>query len=300
MGWYMNHSLKYILVAVSAALASSAQASSWDMALESTERAIARAEQSARKLPVAGEISSEYGMREHPLTEQFKKHQGIDIAAPEGTAFYAAAMGRVSFAGPAGSYGNMVELQHVDGTVSRYAHASALNVVAGQRIHKGEVLGLVGSTGAVTGAHLHYEMLVNGQYVDPAEHHHLVAAPAPSIPAAREDDSANDLILADLAEKFGEAVQLAKAQAPQQSEPLHVASQASDNEQSKWKAPVPAKLLVSRLVPFKMETQNHPLPQRISIESSGSQLAVETSDIRTSIKLHMANISKQIIAGDLS
>lgn len=298
MGCFMNHSLKYMLVLVSAALTKGAIASSWDMALESTERAIARAEQSARKLPVAGAISSEFGMREHPLTEQFKKHQGIDIAAPEGTAFYAAEMGRVSFAGPAGSYGNMVELQHIDGTVSRYAHASALNVKAGQRIHKGEVLGLVGSTGAATGSHLHYEMLVNGQHIDPAEHHHLVAHAVPAVQSHLDDDSANDLILADLAEKYGEEVQLAKAHAPVVTERLPDERLATNlNQDGKS---MHEQRLVSRLVPFKMIKSNSPIVSAMQIQKSGEQLVVENNEIRESIKVHMAHLSKQLVTGDLS
>lgn len=299
MGWRMNHSLKYILVAGCAALTHSTNASSWDMALESTERAIARAEQSARKLPVAGEISSEYGMREHPLTEQFKKHEGIDIAAPEGTAFYASAMGRVSFAGPAGSYGNMIELKHLDGSVSRYAHASSLKVAVGQRVHKGEVLGYVGSTGAVAGAHLHYEMLINGQHVNPSEHHQQVVSSGPKLPAKIYADSANELILADLAEKVA-AVELAKVQEAQKPESQQLARQTIYKERLSSANPVPAELLVSRLVPFKMVKQELPKIQSIQIETKETQLAFNDSQIRTSIAIHMAKTSKRIIAGDFS
>lgn len=296
----MKHSLKYIMVAVCAALPAGLIASSWDMALESTERAIARAEQSERKLPVEGQISSAYGMREHPLTEEFKKHLGIDIAAAEGTAFYAAQMGRVTFAGAAGSYGNMVELQHIDGSVSRYAHASVLNVQVGQRIHKGEVLGLVGATGAVTGAHLHYEMLVNGQHIDPAEHHNLVASAPATTSTVREDDLANEQILADFEENFADEIQLAKAEARLNAETQSLASMSSVKELAKTPAEAPSKLLVSRLVPFKMTNLSLPAVQSVQIDKQGSQLLVEKSEIGESIKQHMANISKLINSGDLS
>lgn len=296
----MKHSLKYIMVAVCAALPAGLIASSWDMALESTERAIARAEQSQRKLPVEGEISSAYGMREHPLTEQFKKHRGIDIAAAEGTAFYAAEMGRVTFAGAAGSYGNMVELLHIDGSVSRYAHASVLNVQVGQRIHKGEVLGLVGATGAVTGAHLHYEMLVDGQHIDPAEHHNLVANATAKTSTVLGDDLANEQILADLEENFADEIQLAKAQARFNAESQLLASKSSVKESAEKPTEPTSKLLVSRLVPFKMTNFNLPAVQTEQIENRGSQVLVEKNEIGESIKQHMANISKLINSGDLS
>ncbi len=107
--------------------------------------------------PASGIITSGFGWRWGRL------HQGIDIAAPVGTPIWAAASGVVQFAGwNNGGYGYMIDILHPSGTVTRYAHMSALYVKAGQRVQQGQVIGAIGSTGYSTGPHLHFEVRPNG------------------------------------------------------------------------------------------------------------------------------------------
>lgn len=97
-----------------------------------------------------------------------KRHQGIDYAVPEGTEVYAAEAGAVDFAGfDRTGYGNLVKIGHAGGIGSKYAHLSKILVKRWQRVAKGELIGLSGSTGTVTGAHLHFEATENGKAVDP-------------------------------------------------------------------------------------------------------------------------------------
>lgn len=142
-------------------------ASGWDLALDVTDSVRSRTLHPVEELPVAGVVSSKFGLRSHPITEQVKLHRGVDIAAEEGTDFYSTSVGRVTYAGEAGDLGLMVEVKGLDGKVTRFGHASAVAVNVGDRVHKGTVLGQVGSTGMATGPHLHYELLVDGQHVDP-------------------------------------------------------------------------------------------------------------------------------------
>ncbi|TPV95503.1 MAG: hypothetical protein B7733_09630 [Myxococcales bacterium FL481] len=127
----------------------------------------------APALPVAGErptvgvVSSHFGWRHHPIKHTRSFHEGLDIAAPEGTEITAVQAGRVRFAGRRGSLGNLVELEHADGSITRYAHASRLFVRRGDRVEVGETIADVGATGAATGPHLHFEALVNDKAVDP-------------------------------------------------------------------------------------------------------------------------------------
>ena len=114
--------------------------------------------------PTQGYVSSPYGLR-FGGTEF---HPGIDIAAEMGTPIVAAADGVVTAAGWNGGYGNMVDIDHGDGIVTRYGHASALAVSVGQQVRRGEIIAYVGSTGRSTGPHLHYEVRVDGQPVNPA------------------------------------------------------------------------------------------------------------------------------------
>ena len=114
--------------------------------------------------PTAGYVSSPYGLR-FGGTEF---HQGIDIAAEMGTPIVATADGVVTAAGWNGGYGNMVDIDHGSGVVTRYGHASTIAVTVGQTVRRGEVIAYVGSTGRSTGPHLHYEVRVGGQPVNPA------------------------------------------------------------------------------------------------------------------------------------
>ena len=115
--------------------------------------------------PTSGYVSSPYGLRFNGT----EFHQGIDIAAETGTPIVATADGVVTAAGWDGSgYGNMVDIDHGDGIMTRYGHASAVAVTPGQTVRRGQVIAYVGSTGYSTGPHLHYEVRVNGQPVNPA------------------------------------------------------------------------------------------------------------------------------------
>lgn len=120
------------------------------------------------KWPVqGGEISSPYGSRVGPIEGGYEWHQGIDIAVDFGAPVYASAAGKVEQAGWNGGYGRYVRINHGNGYESAYGHMSSLAVEAGQRVAKGEIIGFVGSSGYSTGPHIHYEVLVDGQAVDP-------------------------------------------------------------------------------------------------------------------------------------
>jgi murein DD-endopeptidase MepM/ murein hydrolase activator NlpD len=119
-------------------------------------------------IPCDGEETSGFGGRIHPIHGVHKMHTGIDIAAPTGTPIYAAGGGVVTFSGRKGGYGNVVEIDHGYGYRTLYAHASKLLVQVGDTISRGDHIALVGSTGSSTGAHLHYETIVNEQKVDPS------------------------------------------------------------------------------------------------------------------------------------
>ncbi|MBL7988060.1 MAG: M23 family metallopeptidase [Chlorobi bacterium] len=119
-------------------------------------------------IPCDGRYSSPFGMRVHPIKGVEKMHTGIDIAAPHGTEIFSANGGVVTFAGWRNGYGNTVEIDHGFGYVTRYAHASKLLAAAGDTVTRGALIARVGATGSATGAHLHYEIFVDGEQVDPA------------------------------------------------------------------------------------------------------------------------------------
>lgn len=120
------------------------------------------------RMPLDGaKLTSDYGMRIHPVLGGRRGHKGIDLASPTGTPIYAAADGLVSRADRFSSYGLYVSLEHGANMQTRYGHMSRLNVAAGQRVKKGEIIGYVGSTGRSTGPHLHYEVRVDGVAVNP-------------------------------------------------------------------------------------------------------------------------------------
>jgi murein DD-endopeptidase MepM/ murein hydrolase activator NlpD len=118
--------------------------------------------------PVPGAwISSYFGRRVDPFTGVKAFHSGIDFAAAMGTSARAVAPGVVTWAGERSGYGQLVEINHGNGYVTRYAHNSKLLVKVGDRIAKGQVVSSVGSTGRSTGPHLHFEVLKNGEQIDP-------------------------------------------------------------------------------------------------------------------------------------
>lgn len=111
--------------------------------------------------------SSSFGWRVDPFTGQMAFHEGLDFMAEVGTPIYAAASGIVTAAEKTPDYGNIVKIDHGSGVETRYAHASKLLVKAGQRVEKGQLIAEVGSTGRSTGAHLHFEVRLNGVALDP-------------------------------------------------------------------------------------------------------------------------------------
>lgn len=114
--------------------------------------------------------SSSYGWRIDPFTGQKAFHEGLDFTANVGTAIRAAADGIVTMAEVSGGYGNMVRIDHGAGLETRYGHASKLLVKAGERVVKGQEIAEVGSTGRSTGPHLHYEIRLNGDALDPRQY----------------------------------------------------------------------------------------------------------------------------------
>jgi murein DD-endopeptidase MepM/ murein hydrolase activator NlpD len=117
--------------------------------------------------PIAGWISSGFGNRRDPFTGQADFHPGLDISGTYGQQVHAPADGVVTAAGYNGSYGNQIVIDHGFGLTTRYGHLSRFEVTAGQQVHRGEVIGYVGSTGRSTSSHLHYEVLMNGQLTNP-------------------------------------------------------------------------------------------------------------------------------------
>jgi len=117
--------------------------------------------------PVAGRITSRFGWRIHPIFGVRRFHSGIDIAAPYGSLVKAADGGQIVQAGYFGGYGYSIMVYHGGGFATWYAHLSSINVSVGQFVERGQVIGLVGSTGWSTGPHLHFEVRINGNAQDP-------------------------------------------------------------------------------------------------------------------------------------
>ena len=122
-----------------------------------------------RKPVTAGIMRSGFGIRRHPILGYVKMHTGVDWAAPTGTPIYAAGNGTVEKAGWESGYGKFVLLRHANGYETAYGHMSAFarGMEEGKRVRQGQVIGFVGSTGLSTGSHVHYEIRVNGRFVDP-------------------------------------------------------------------------------------------------------------------------------------
>ncbi|WP_031295054.1 M23 family metallopeptidase [Sphingobium ummariense] len=112
-------------------------------------------------------LTSNFGVRSDPFNGGARMHKGIDIPGPMGTPIYATADGIVSRSGWASGYGNLVQISHGSGMETRYGHMSKLLVAPNSYVHRGQVIGLMGSTGRSTGSHLHYEVRVDGQAINP-------------------------------------------------------------------------------------------------------------------------------------
>lgn len=141
-------------------------------ALDSALVELERTRAAARTLPLASpapatDITSNFGNRVDPFLGRLALHAGIDFGAETGTRIRSTAAGTVTAAGPAGGYGNMVEIDHGNGVSTRYAHLSVALVSVGERVKADQVIAKSGSTGRSTGPHLHYEVRLNGQAVDP-------------------------------------------------------------------------------------------------------------------------------------
>lgn len=119
-------------------------------------------------IPVKGVVSSPFGKRFDPVSDKKKMHRGIDIKAKLGTPIDAAGDGMVTFAGWRGGYGNLVEIDHGGGLFTRYAQLEKVKVAVGDRVAAGQKIATLGSSGRSTGPHLHFEVIVDGENVDPA------------------------------------------------------------------------------------------------------------------------------------
>jgi murein DD-endopeptidase MepM/ murein hydrolase activator NlpD len=119
--------------------------------------------------PVVGDIdeSSPFGIRTDPFVHEAAMHTGIDFRGDTGDPIRATAAGTVTIAGPSGGYGKMVEIDHGHGLATRYGHLSEIDVMVGDTVRAGAIVGKLGSTGRSTGPHLHYEVRVKGEAVDP-------------------------------------------------------------------------------------------------------------------------------------
>ncbi len=119
-----------------------------------------------------GKITSKFGNRNHPILKSVKFHRGVDIAVSIGTPVYSGIKGRVTFAGRKGNYGNLVEIEGNDGIKVRYAHLNSIDVVTGQKVSDGEKVAETGNTGMSTGPHLHYEIIIDENPVNPLDFAH--------------------------------------------------------------------------------------------------------------------------------
>ncbi len=123
-------------------------------------------------------MASGYGWRIDPVYHTRRFHAGMDFTAPTGTPIYATANGTIMSAGWKQGYGNCVEINHGYGYVTLYGHMSAIKTSVGKTVKRGEVIGLVGSTGKSTGPHLHYEVHLRGEIMNPANYYYLDLSPA--------------------------------------------------------------------------------------------------------------------------
>ena len=119
--------------------------------------------------PAHGWVTGYFGQRSDPFTGEAGFHQGIDISTEKGQPVYATADGTIQSASYSGDYGNLIVLRHGFGLATHYGHLSGYAVRPGQEVKRGEIIGYVGSTGRSTGAHLHYEILVNGKVLNPLQ-----------------------------------------------------------------------------------------------------------------------------------
>lgn len=118
----------------------------------------------------APRLSSAFGFRIHPVRRTHKHHSGIDLAVPNGTPIRSIANGTVVFADKYAGYGNFISILHDNGLTSHYGHCSEIKTSIGKKVTAGEIIGTVGSTGVVTGPHLHFEIRNNGKAENPEKY----------------------------------------------------------------------------------------------------------------------------------
>ena len=155
------------------------KAPAFDQALARVARAVATADRLKAlmpflpvRMPLLGDatVTSLFGYRRDPFLGLLALHSGVDLAQAYRAEIRATGAGRVAHAGSAGGYGIMVEIDHGNGLTTRYAHMSEALVEEGQEVAKGAVVGRIGSSGRATGPHLHYEVRVDGEPVDPVRY----------------------------------------------------------------------------------------------------------------------------------
>ncbi len=154
-------------------------------------------------------VSSGYGMRFHPISGKQKAHLGVDYAAPTGTPVRTIGDGLVTFAGVQRGYGNVIEISHKDDQSTLFAHLSRIDVRKGQRVSQGDLVGAVGSTGASTGPHLHFEFRVKGQHQDPL----MIARNSENIPISPALRSRFDAVAQAQRQQLDAAASLQQASA---------------------------------------------------------------------------------------
>jgi murein DD-endopeptidase MepM/ murein hydrolase activator NlpD len=158
-----------------------------------------------RPVQGGGRLASRFGWRIHPIFHTRKLHTGVDLASPRGTPIYAAGDGIVEKAGWSSGYGNYTLIRHVNGYETGYGHQSKIIVKPGDKVRQGQLIGYVGSTGNSTGNHLHFEIKINGNYVDPLS----VKLPRDHALPSQDSDGFKQTIaqINDLMKRDGEAMQ---------------------------------------------------------------------------------------------
>ena len=159
--------------AVAGAVTADAQADAQFRALFMSWKKLDTIEQAAISIPSYQPVqslsfTSNFGVRSDPFRGTAAMHAGVDIPGPIGTPIYATADGIISRAERAGGYGNLIEVNHGKGIATRYGHLSKILVRDHERVKRGQMIGLMGSTGRSTGSHLHYEVRIDGSAVNPA------------------------------------------------------------------------------------------------------------------------------------
>ena len=136
------------------------------------------------------DFSSNFGPRRAPTRGASRNHKGVDIRGPIGTPIYATADGIVGRAQWVNGYGKFIELEHGNAIQTRFGHLSAMNVTPGQRVHQGDLIGFMGSTGRSTGSHLHYEVRVGGDPVNPTSFLSAVTKESNLLPVVKDTATA--------------------------------------------------------------------------------------------------------------